>query len=156
MKIIEGNLFLNQEYKKYDYIIHLVNIYQSFGIGNGKYIKKLFPEILKIELKNSKYGSLEKLGCINFTTFENETNIIALCCKPDYSNEIIDYASFEYGVEKINSIFGGKSLSFALHKADNSDYTKECDWSIIEKILEKNFKNENINVYDFKENGRNK
>lgn len=151
IKIVEKPLFLGEEFKKYDFIIHPINIYQSFGFGNGRYIKKLFPEILKIELKNSKYGSLEKLGCINATALENATNIITLCCKPDYSNKEIDYPSFESGVEKISCIFGNNSFKFALHKMDNSNYTKQCNWGIIENILGKYLYNEDITVYDFKE-----
>lgn len=146
IKYIDGDLLkLSGDF---DVIGHCANCYHSMGSGIAPQIKSKFPEAYKVDC-DTKKGDLGKLGTISYTTGTTPI-VVNLYGQFDYTGRRsgqmdLDYAALRSSLRLMKEKYTGKRIGLPKIGAGLAG----GDWSIIEKIIEEEFRGEYVTIVNY-------
>lgn len=140
-----GNLL---EANDVDVILHVANLFHTFGAGIAKQIKEKFPNSYKADLATKK-GDKNKLGTYSFA-FDSGKFIVNMYAQDGFAQPgkpATDYVAFKKAITKIENHFIGKVIGVP--------HGIGCglaggDWNIVKGILVEIFKDKgNLIIYKY-------
>lgn len=149
IKYVTGNLISDAQ--NYDVIGHGCNCFCQMNSGIAPLIKANFPEAYEVDQK-TKIGDKEKLG--TFTHTQNTTPVVVnLYSQYDFRGRRIgrmdlDYQALRSALKLMQNKFTGKRIALPKIGAGLAG----GDWTIIERIIEEVFYNEDVTVVVLPEN----
>ena len=147
IKYIDGDVVRDAE--KFDLIAHCCNCYCTMGSGVAPLIKAKFPEAYEVDCA-TKSGDITKLGTISHTV-KSPVIVVNIYGQYGYWGRKVgkmdlNYDALRSGFKLIKEKFTGKRIGLPKLGAGLAG----GDWSIIEKIIEEELKDEDVTVVNYK------
>ena len=140
MKYNKGNLLTLFEQQEIDILVHGCNCFHTMGSGIAKQIKEKYKEAYEADLETNK-GSKEKLGTYSIAQINDSQYIINAYTQYFYGGKNpLDYEALRNVFKLINENFENKIIGIPKIGAGLA----KGNWEIIEKIIEKESRNNNI------------
>lgn len=159
LKYLDGNLINLAIKHEFDIIGHGCNCQNTMNSGIALSLKNIFPLIEKVDQETIK-GDKNKLGKYSkalYNLYSSDDHKLykftILNCYTQYNNSrtkvCVDYKAIESVMKLIKKDFGGKGLRLGFPKLGAG--LAMGDWSIIEPIIKKYLKDENVTIVNYVE-----
>ena len=148
MKEIDGDLVELALQGRFDIIIHGCNCFCTMGAGIARQIKETFPDAYEAD-KETKYGDRMKLG--TFSTGVGRNNLLILNAYTQFmygGTCDVDYDAVKKVFHTVFRFYAKKNLTFGIPRIGAG--LAGGTWDIIKSIIEKEMKDEDITLVNYK------